>query len=98
MTTVYTAEYAALLIARIAELEARTAELEAQVEALTPKPTVESEWQAVYPNWSRWYGTRSDALDTQITGCEFIALVRKDVITHRDGKVEYKLTIEEEVK
>jgi len=98
MTTVYTAEYAALLIARIAELEARTAELEAQVEALTPKPAVKSEWRAVYPDWSKWYGKRSTALDTQISNDNFIALVRKDVITHHDGKVEYKLTIEEEVK
>ena len=82
----------------IPRLEKRIAELEAQVEALTPQPTVESEWLAVYPGWSRWYRTRNNALDTQITRGDFIALVRKDVITHPNGKVEYKLTIEEEVK
>ena len=71
-------------------------ELIAMVEALTPEPTVVSEWLAVYPGWSRWYGTRNNALDTQITRGDFIALVRKDVITHPNGKVEYKLEVEVE--
>ena len=82
------------LVACLEKRNRRITELEAQVEALTPKPTVKREWLAVYPNWSGWYGKRSDALDTQITGCDFIALVRKDVITHPDGKVEYKLEVE----
>jgi len=74
--------------------EQRITELEAQVEALTPKPAVKSEWLAVYPDWSKWYGKRSTALDTQISNGNFIALVRKDVITHHDGKVECKLEVE----
>ena len=69
----------------------RIAELEAQVAALTPKPVVSTSWRNLYNDYGA-YNTKQDAFNSRCSG--FIGAVRVDEIKHPDGRVEYKLEVE----
>lgn len=73
---------------------ARIYELEAQVEALTPKPVVVSEWCVVYTEYKTGWYQDSSCRYWLKEGEEFLGVLRKDTITHPDGRVEYKLEVE----
>ena len=85
------------LVARLENREQRITELEAQVEALTPKPTMVSEWCEVYDNTpatGEWYRSLGHARREGSCMKYPIGFIRKDTITHSSGLVEYKLEVE----
>lgn len=78
--------------ARIAELEAQAVIFEKQIAELTPKPVISTSWRNLYNDYGV-FSTLRDAESSRCTG--FIGVVRVDKIIYPDGKVEYKLEVEE---
>ena len=81
----------------IIQLKEQVVLLKAQVEALTPKPTVMSRWANLYDT-SQFYGGWHCSFVQAQNSCDelksFLGCIRKDTITHPDGRVEYKLEVE----
>ncbi len=70
-------------------------ELIEMVETLTPKLMVVSQWANIFVEYpGDWHDTLSAAINYGRSGGEHIGRLRKDTITHPDGRVEYKLEVE----
>lgn len=77
-------------------LQAEVKALRAEIEALKPKPTVHSDWAALYSKGDKvspLYTADRDVAGFEAGGTGHI--LRRDIVTYPDGKVEVTFAIEE---
>lgn len=85
------------LMCKVAKLESEVERLTTRVAELSPKPKVESKWLRIYSDstYGPWKDTKEDALRDAYH--HLVCLIRKDTLTHVDGRVECKVEIEHEI-